>query len=289
MARKGNFKVLENYRFYIPSFGNIVVLTLMLLLGAVLGNAATLLMIRLAGNEFTANYGILISYVLMFIPPFIYAGTMSRLNAWTGKSVALDSSHFKPNSGLVCALAASAGVLALGFCSDALNALMPDMPEFLEETLKNLTQGNFWINLLCVSIIAPFCEEWLCRGMVLRGLLDHNWKPFWAILFSAFFFALIHANPWQAIPAFLFGCLFGWIYYKTGSLKLTMLMHFVNNTFSLILGHIDSLQDMDNWLDVMEPRQYWLIFAACVLVVALTVMTFKKIPQEDVRGNLDRS
>ena len=289
MARKGNFKVLENYRYFLPSFGNIVVLTLMLLLGAILGNAATLLMMKFGGNEFAQGYGTLISYVLMFIPPFIYAGTMSRLSAWQEHATSLDSSHFKPVSGLCCALAASAGVLALSFCSDALNSLMPPMPEFLEEMLKSLTQGNFLINLLCVSIAAPFCEEWLCRGMVLRGLLGHNVKPVPAILFSAFFFALIHANPWQAIPAFLFGCLFGWIYYKTGSLKLTMLMHCVNNTFALVIGHMDRFKDVDNWMDVLEPRQYAIIFAACALAVILTILTFKKIPQEDIRGNLDRS
>lgn len=289
MASKGNFRVLNNHRHFIPSLGNVIVLTLMLLLGAILGNGVTLLLMKWAGKEIAMEYGTLIAYPLMFIPSFIYAGTMSRMNAWTGNSVSLDSSHFKPNSALTCALAASAGVLALSFCSDALNSLLPPMPEFLEETLKGMTQGKLWINILCVSIFAPFCEEWLCRGMVLRGLINHNWKPLWAILFSAFFFALIHANPWQALPAFLFGCLFGWVYYKTGSLKLTMLMHCVNNSFALIIGHTERFKDVTNWMDVMEPGQYWLIFAACAILLVLTLMTFRKIPQEDIRGNLDRS
>ena len=42
--------------------------------------------------------------------------------------------------------------------------------------------------------------------MVLRGLLGHKVKPVWAIVISAAFFAIIHLNPWQAIPAFLLGC-----------------------------------------------------------------------------------
>lgn len=71
----------------------------------------------------------------------------------------------------------------------------------------------------------------------------HGIKPVWAIFWSAVFFAFIHLNPWQAVPAFILGCLFGYVYYKTGSLKLTMLMHFTNNTFSLIFSNIDKFKD----------------------------------------------
>ena len=150
------------------------------------------------------------------------------------------------------------------------------MPEWLEEALKSMTSGNFWLNFLCVSIFAPIFEEWLCRGMILRGLLDRGVKPVWAIIFSAVFFGLIHLNIWQMIPAILIGVVLGYVYWKTRSLKLTMLMHFTNNTMSLILSRIDSLQDAESWVQVLGSW-YWLAFAACLLLVVLFFITFRRI------------
>ena len=123
--------------------------------------------------------------------------------------------------------------------------------------------------------------------MVLRGLLGNGVKPVWAIVISALFFAFIHLNPWQAVPAFLLGCLFGYVYYKTGSLKLTMLMHFANNTFSLLLSNVDALEDADSFLDVFPGGRYWVIFFACLLLLVLIIRSFNRIPKENPEGNLD--
>jgi hypothetical protein len=189
---------------------------------------------------------------------------------------------------LLCALLAVAGTFALGFWTDGIVSLLPDMPDALKESLNRLTSGNFFLNFLMVSIFAPVCEEWLCRGMVLRGLLrNSSVGPVWAIVISAAFFALIHLNPWQAIPAFLMGCLFGYVYFKTGSLKLTMLMHFANNTLSLCLGHVDSLKDMESWQDLMPQTQYQIIAAACFLLTILVALAFRKVQPVHENGNID--
>ena len=120
----------------------------------------------------------------------------------------------------------------------------------------------------------------------MRGLLQRV-KPAWAIVISATFFAIIHMNPWQAIPAFLLGCLFGYVYYKTGSLLLTMLMHCANNTFSVIITRMDAFKDADTWLDVLSPREYFAGFVAAGLIIIGLVVLLKRIPLERPEGNLD--
>ena len=150
-----------------------------------------------------------------------------------------------------------------------------------------LKGDNVFINFLTVSVFAPFFEEWLCRGMVLRGLLSKKIKPVWAILISAVFFGVIHLNPWQAVPAILLGLLFGYVYYKTGSLKLTMLMHFANNTFVLVLSHLTGLEDAEEWQDILPGMQYWVVLGACILVLVLTVRAFSRIRPEQPEGNMD--
>ena len=69
----------------------------------------------------------------------------------------------------------------------------------------------------------------------------------------------------------------GYVYYKTGSLKLTMLLHFTNNTFSLVLCNVDALKDMESWRDVMPEPIYGGAVGACVLLTLLIARRFRAI------------
>ena len=274
--RKGNFKILESFEHFNPGWKGVLKLFLWMMVGAVIGNVITFVLGIFFGTEWVSSYGTVIAYPIMFIPPMFYARRRSMMREHL-EANPLNKGVFKPYGAPLCALLAAGLTIAAGYIADPVVTLLPDMPEFLEQALESMVSGNVLINLLCVSVFAPFFEEWLCRGMVLRGLLARNVKPVWAILFSAFFFAFIHFNPWQAIPAFMLGCLFGYVYYKTRSLSLTMLMHCVNNTLAVVLGQIDSLKDMKSWMDVLEPQLFWIIFAACVLFLVLGVRAISRI------------
>lgn len=274
--RKGNFKILESFEHFNPGWKGVFKLFLWMMVGAVIGNVITFVLGLFLGTEWVSSYGTVIAYPIMFIPPMFYARRRSMMREHL-EANPLNKGVFKPYGAPLCALLVAGLTIAAGYIADPIVTLLPDMPEFLEQALESMVNGNVLINLLCVSVFAPFFEEWLCRGMVLRGLLARNVKPVWAILFSAFFFAFIHFNPWQAIPAFLLGCLFGYVYYKTKSLSLTMLMHCVNNTLAVVLGQIDSLKDMKSWMDVLEPQLFWIIFAACVLFLVLGVRAISRI------------
>lgn len=293
LRKASNYNILDSFSHFVPGGGQIVILCVWLLVGALLGNVVTLIYTAVAGGETAMDAALLISYPVMFLPAIIYALMRSRTNESFEKGFKLDSNHFKPLGGLVCAALAMLGTICLSFVSEFFISLLPDMPAWLEEVLGGLTKGKVWINFIAVSIFAPVFEEWLCRGMVLRGLLNckrkngRGIKPFWAITISAAFFAVIHANPWQAIAAFLLGALFGFVYYKTGSLKLTMFMHFVNNTFSLALSHIPSLKDMETWADVMDKTTYSIVFVLCILAAAFVVFEFSKVRTQSTSGNCD--
>ena len=263
-----------------------LMLLVMLLLGSLLGNLVIAALSLCLSSQFAMEYGTVISYPLMFVPAMLYASYQSRKNefsAWAedGSPLAgtpLDSNNFGRLGGWWLALIASVATLAAAFIAEPINALLPEMPEILKKALEQLTEGPLWVSILSVSIFAPLFEEWLCRGLVLRGLLK-KLNPASAIMVSAAFFAILHLNPWQAIPAFLLGILFGYVYYKTGSLKLTMLMHCVNNTLALILSRIPSLAETETFMDVMSPWAYVCIYVASVLFVSAAAITFKGIPQ----------
>jgi len=99
-----------------------------------------------------------------------------------------------------------------------------------KEMFGKITQTNI-PTFIAVVIAAPLLEEWLIREVALKGMLQHM-APHKAILWSSVMFGVIHMNPWQAIPAFLMGCLFGWLYYRTRSYWTCVALHALNNGMS---------------------------------------------------------
>ena len=283
-----NYKFLDKFAYFLPGVAEMFVLFGLLLAGALVGNILSVPFVAFLGFEKGMLYAQVVSYPLMFVGPMVYASIQSRNDSLRRPGRKLDSNHFSPLGGALCAVLVILATLTASFCSDSILPLLPEMPERLKNAMEVLLKGdNVFINFLTVSVFAPFFEEWLCRGMVLRGLLSKKIKPVWAILISAVFFGVIHLNPWQAVPAILLGLLFGYVYYKTGSLKLTMLMHFANNTFVLVLSHLTGLEDAEEWQDILPGMQYWVVLGACILVLVLTVRAFSRIRPEQPEGNMD--
>ena len=283
---KRSYDLFSNQSHCLPGIGGMMLLFVLFLAGALLGNVIVI-GLNLVSAEFAATYGTLISYPVMFIPPFLYASANSRRNEYFEKGYAIDSNNFGKLGGFKAALMVSVATLALAFIADSLNSIMPETPEWFEDAMKQIMDAPLWISLISVSVFAPLFEEWLCRGLVLRGLLQKT-SPAAAICISAIFFAVLHMNPWQALPAFILGVLFGYVYYKTGSLKLTMLMHCVNNTLALLFSRIPSFEEADSFMDVMSTWSYVCIFIACIAFLGGAIITLREIPmKEGARSNCD--
>ncbi|MBR2065168.1 MAG: CPBP family intramembrane metalloprotease [Bacteroidales bacterium] len=286
---RGSYNLFTNYSHCLPGLGGMVVLFILFLLGSLLGSlVSSVFMLAMGYSESVMSYSMLISYPVSFIPPLLYASVQSRRNEVFDTGYALDSNNFGSRGGAMMAIIVSIVTIATAFVAEPITALLPDMPESLEAALEMMTKGPLWASLLSVSIFAPLFEEWLCRGLVLRGLMN-KMNPTGAILTSAAFFAVLHMNPWQAIPAFILGALFGYVYYKTGSLKLTMLMHCVNNTFSVLMSRAPGLEDAETFMDILSPWAYVCIFIACVLMIASFLIILRGIPVKDEKmGGCDK-
>ena len=281
-------RLFDNYSYYLPGVGGMFALFMMFLLGAVLGNIVALPLAALLPAESATDWITLITYPIMFLPPMLYARSKSKTSSVFHNGLAVDNTNFGRLGGVKMALIVSGMTIATAFAAEPISSLLPEMPEWFEQIMSGLTGGNFILSFICVSIFAPIFEEWLCRGVVLRGLLT-TMRPASAIAVSAAFFAVLHMNPWQALPAFLLGVVFGYVYYKTGSLKLTMLMHFVNNTMALVMSRIPSLQDAETFADVMSPWAYACVIVACIIFLAAAFITLRAIPMrsDDAPCNCD--
>ena len=273
---RGSYDLFSSYSHYTPGVGSIFMLFVLFLLGAALGNLAVIGLTAFMGEAFVQSYGIIISYPIMFIPAMLYSSVQSRLNEYRTPENPLDRNNFGTYGALKLVFVCIFATIATAYVTEPVINLLPEMPQWLKDTLKQMLEDSpLWVTLLSVSVFAPLFEEWFCRGLILRGLLSNRMHPAAAIAVSSVFFALLHMNPWQAIPAFILGLLFGYVYYKTGSLKLTMLMHCVNNTLAAILSKVPAFKDAETFMDVLSPWAYWCIYAACLLIIVCTVIIFR--------------
>lgn len=272
-----SFDLFSQYSYYLPDGKGVFFLTLFLLLGAVLGNLMVLLLGFVISLDFAQTYGMIISYPLMFVPAMLYASSKSRSESLFGEPSPLNTELSSWPKAIIASIAVSLATLAAAFLMDPITVVMPPMPEKWSVALENMAVNMpLWASLLSVSVFAPFFEEWLCRGMVLRGLLKKV-RPVWAIVISAVFFGLIHLNPWQAIPAFLIGLLLGYVYYKTNSLKLTMLMHCVNNTFSVLISRTLDFGAAETFYEALPLQAYILLMVVSALMMCSFFIFRKKI------------
>ena len=297
-ARKvNNYDIYSGNAWYVPGIKGMFGFIGWFILGALLGGIVTLVMGLFMSQQALQDYSMIVVYPLQFLPAMVYAANQSRKNMIFDAGYALDNRHFAPYSFALMILVTVVMTFASMFAFDLPNywnmqltnksSILAQFYEMMMEVMKQMTGGPFWSSFLVVAIFAPIFEEWLCRGMVLRGLLT-KMKPVWAIVISALFFAVIHGNPWQALNAFLIGVLMGYVYYKTGSLILTMTIHFVNNGTAVILSNIESLKDYDYWIDILGKQNYTLVFIASCVVLAACIAVFSRIKVENPWGNIDR-
>ena len=286
---RASYELFNGYSHYLPGIGGMMMLFLLFFLGSLLGSLLSeLFKLAMGSSALIESYSMLIAYPVSFIPPLLYASAKSRRNEIFDTGYALDSNNFGSKGGLLIALTVSLATIATAFVAEPAISILPEMPALIEEALKALTNGPLWVSLLSVSIFAPLFEEWLCRGLVLRGLMS-KMNPAGAICISAAFFAVLHMNPWQAIPAFILGLLFGYVYYRTGSLKLTMLMHCVNNTMATIFSRIPAFEDADTFMDVLAPWKYAGIYAASIVILICAIIILRAVPVKDKKmGNCDK-
>ncbi|MBO5870712.1 MAG: CPBP family intramembrane metalloprotease [Clostridia bacterium] len=125
---------------------------------------------------------------------------------------------------------------ALG-CSYIVNlivfVLFPSINEFGEQ-LKPVAETPLEIFLcFCMYAILPaILEEWAFRGVLLKNLLPYG--KWGAIIISAILFGFGHVHPKSIVNAITFGIILGICYEYTGSLKIPMIIHFINNAISTL-------------------------------------------------------
>ncbi len=177
----------------------------------------------------------------------------------------------RPNAALAAAAVIVLGIGSQMLTSYGLGLLLPLTPDLQAEyhelmdtpVMRELTV----LSALIVAVGPPIAEELALRGVVLEFSLralcpqasprwrDRRWRRetgeatpalpdvpasrFWiADAVQALLFALLHGNLVQGGYAFFDGLLFGWIVWRTGRLRYSILLHLTVNLSSFFVDPI---------------------------------------------------
>jgi membrane protease YdiL (CAAX protease family) len=153
------------------------------------------------------------------------------------------------------------------------------MPEFFKNAFLNTAKQSGFYSFLLMVIAAPIFEELIFRGLILDGLLK-RYSPITSILISSILFGLAHLNPWQFVAGFVIGIFAGWIYHKSRSLSLVIIIHAaVNLTGYLIryFGDFDSSLMNETSIESFGGiLNYILVIAVSILAIPVCVYYLDK-------------
>ena len=163
------------------------------------------------------------SLMIVYIPAMLLSIASillyRRFRGSSGRIVRFSPAGFNPTL-LLCGVI---WMISVNIMIEPLLIFMPKAPDIV---------GRGFFALLVTVFIAPFCEEFLCRGVVLESFRA-KYGVVWGWIFSSLFFAIIHAHITAMVNALVIGSIIGYICIRSKSVISAILLHMINNALAL--------------------------------------------------------
>ncbi len=151
--------------------------------------------------------------------------------------------------------------------------------------LTNESFAVFYV-LVATAVIPAFSEEFIFRGVIMRGLKDYGKIP--AVVISSLLFALAHCNVHQFAYQFLLGLLIGFIVFETRNLWCGIFMHFCNNFLIVLLevltSNTESYTNLGNEIIGMAISQIFQVLLGVICLVIAIIYYGKRFLQSNKKG-----
>ena len=165
----------------------------------------------------------------------------------------------------------------------ALKAL-EDLLQQMEEAAGDLTErmlqvdsiGGLLVNLVVIALIPAIGEELTFRGVLQQALVKGCKNAHVGIFLSAAIFSFIHFQFYGFLPRMFLGLLLGYLFYYSGSLWTSILMHFVNNGSAVVVAYFEHRNQIGTSVeDFGSTDSPWLLAASLVGTVLLIILCSK--------------
>jgi uncharacterized protein len=155
---------------------------------------------------------------------------------------------------------------------EALFKKVPGMGEtqipWMQELMESIKHWPLPLAILVIGLGPGVGEELWCRGLLGRGLVG-RYGVVVGIALTSFFFGLIHLDPAQGVMAMLMGICLHFVYLTTRSLWVSILLHSLNNSLSVVALRFPQLDVLEK-----EPERFWIVFVGAAALAAAIAYAF---------------
>ncbi len=113
------------------------------------------------------------------------------------------------------------------------------------------------MNFVSAGFMAPLMEEFVFRGVIMQPL--RRYGDSFAVVSTAFLFAMAHGNPISIVFAFVAGLAIGYAVVYTRSLWVGIIIHALNNLMSVFVGEVGRFAPF-------ATNLFYIVFCAVLLV-----------------------
>ena len=218
--------------------------------------------IRLQG--LLGEHGVLAAeWLLLFVPALLFV-VIGRYDAKRTLSRRLPTSRALFGATLL-AMGALPLIWLVGWLQTFVLPVPQELLEGLQEpmTAESLARGA-WL-LLVLAVTPAFCEEIVFRGVLLGS--TKTLGPWRLVVLNGLVFGAFHLSFQTAIrflPTALLGGLIAWVVWRTKSIWVGVLMHFLNNATIIALTSWESTRESFSDPEMAPP--VWLVLASVVTV-----------------------
>lgn len=153
-----------------------------------------------------------------------------------------------------------------------------EVPEKSAAALDEMNQSLLCCFITC--IVAPLAEELFVREGLLGSMLRSKVNPWVAIIISALLFGVMHANSYQGVFAVSAGIIWGILYWKTGNIVITTIIHIINNTLGTVYDFMAIGSESNETTSDLIGGKNVGIAVCCVSAIFTLVLLVKFLKRE---------
>ena len=165
-----------------------------------------------------------------------------------------------------------------------IESLMKQMQEAATEIIEKFvsvdTIGGLILNLFMIAGLAALGEELLFRSIIQTSLIKICKNAHIGILIASAIFSFIHFEFYGFFPRLILGMLLGYMFYFSGSIWISMLMHFLNNGTVVFIYFLNNKGITNIDVDTFGQTSIPVLIVSIVVMIVLFLLSIKYSEKE---------
>jgi membrane protease YdiL (CAAX protease family) len=135
--------------------------------------------------------------------------------------------------------------------------------------LKSSGIGELVLNIFILSVIPSIGEEMIFRGILQQILIRFFRSGHAGIWITSIIFSAIHFQFFGFLPRLILGLSFGYLFFWSGNLWLSIIAHFINNAIPVAMSYFFSWNELNVKAKGFAEKQLLLVVFAAFLIAGV--------------------